>query len=386
MNKKLINLENCYSKAEVIAGDLKDMIGRRKLAGKLPPESVLAQKYDVNIKTANKAISRLIDMGCVYRMRGIGTFVRDDTKKQPESEYSKNTIALFMPSHGHIYEDFYNKVIKRLKEERIYPLLMNSDDNLSLPESRFLIDQVARFNCKRLLIAFLDDEVFDFDYLQTKRELFSQIIYVNCKRNRHPNEEALNIAVDHFNGVYQAVCHLQKQGCNNILFVSHEDKTYPGKSKVLEDEFYNGYCAALRDFGNEEKAMTFGESNDNPSNMRKLEEIFSGKNRPDGVFCTQDCRAIDCIKVFSDLGLRVPEDIIITGYYNTPWSEISHPKLTSVSIEEDKIANALFENVKDRKRLKGELMVTPRLVVRESTARGFRLWMFGGNGLGRYKR
>lgn len=358
-------LESAYDKAGLIAESLKKDIRSKKLCGKLPSELDLAKRYKVNIKTANKALSKLIDTGFVYRRRGIGTFVHDEASKIEES-FSEQTIALFMPSQGHLFEDLYQYLTKALKENHIYPILMNHTGQTTVDESHGLIDQAVRFKCRMLLVAHQLASQFDFEYLRTKQDLFERIFIINC-HTKVP-VKALKISSDTFNGVYQAVSHLISGGRRKILFVNHEDGRSPGSSKAYKDEdYYGGYCAALRDHGLEGREMDFGEGRDDNENIRKLEEILKRKDRPDGIFCVQDNRATRCVKAAFNLGLRIPEDLAIVGYYNTPWSRFSLPTLSSVSIGEKKISEILCEKIASAEFQPGEMLVKPQLIIRESS-------------------
>ncbi len=71
-------MENGLNRNELIYVQLADLIRNEIIHGeieKVPGIRELATRFSVNFKTANKAVSQLINEGYLYRVRGKGTFV-----------------------------------------------------------------------------------------------------------------------------------------------------------------------------------------------------------------------------------------------------------------------------------------------------------------------
>ncbi len=47
----------------------------------------------------------------------------------------------------------------------------------------------------------------------------------------------------------------------------------------------------------------------------KTYELLQVK-KPDGIFCLYDYAAIPVVKAVADMGLRIPQDLMVTGYDN----------------------------------------------------------------------
>jgi len=58
--------------------------------------------------------------------------------------------------------------------------------------------------------------------------------------------------------------------------------------------------------------------------------FLSLKERPDAIFCINDPTAIEAIRIIKDKGLKIPEDISITGFSNDYVSSMIEPSLTTV--------------------------------------------------------
>jgi DNA-binding LacI/PurR family transcriptional regulator len=61
--------------------------------------------------------------------------------------------------------------------------------------------------------------------------------------------------------------------------------------------------------------------------------------------------------------IRVPEDMVLVGYFNTPWSEAWD--LTSVSPQAEEMAKETSRLVKDRERNE-KIWIQPKLIFRNS--------------------
>ncbi|HUK49370.1 MAG TPA: LacI family DNA-binding transcriptional regulator, partial [Terriglobales bacterium] len=69
--------------------------------------------------------------------------------------------------------------------------------------------------------------------------------------------------------------------------------------------------------------------------------------RPTAVIAVNDLTAVGVIKGLMKLGLRVPDDISVTGFDKTRLAEYSNPSITTVDIHRDMLgkiaADALHE-------------------------------------------
>jgi LacI family transcriptional regulator len=107
------------------------------------------------------------------------------------------------------------------------------------------------------------------------------------------------------------------------------------------------------------------------SAMRKLLQMSPV---PDGVFCYNDPVAIGAIKAISEAGLRIPQDIAVMGAGNVHYSDVLAVPLTTVdqgTVQIGRLAAELLMEqigVKRKPRLK-KVLITPKLVVRQSTQR-----------------
>ncbi|RJL24182.1 LacI family DNA-binding transcriptional regulator [Bailinhaonella thermotolerans] len=90
------------------------------------------------------------------------------------------------------------------------------------------------------------------------------------------------------------------------------------------------------------------------------------------ICCGSDIMAIGAIRAARQLGLRVPEDVSIVGFDDSPLTPYLDPPLTTIRqpVREMSLAavNTLLEEISGAKGPRTELLYRPELVMRNSTA------------------
>ncbi|MBR5370694.1 MAG: GGDEF domain-containing protein [Oscillospiraceae bacterium] len=78
--------------------------------------------------------------------------------------------------------------------------------------------------------------------------------------------------------------------------------------------------------------------------MRAVDALLrSGKPLPDAIIAANDAMALEAVSVLTDNGIRVPEDVIVTGFDWTYFAQHHNPSLTSVSRPLDAAGRAACE-------------------------------------------
>lgn len=98
-------------------------------------------------------------------------------------------------------------------------------------------------------------------------------------------------------------------------------------------------------------------ADDNGSNSRKdttssshpLDAIFFGFSRPrprfDALMCANDCIAAGALAELAAQGIRVPQDVAVTGFDDSPDASASHPTITTVHQPIERFGEELAELV-----------------------------------------
>lgn len=154
----------------------------------------------------------------------------------------------------------------------------------------------------------------------------NQIKTVFLDRDLH-GADISSVVFDSYKSSYDLTKYLIHLGHKRIYFIEGEEYTYDNMERR------RGYETALRETGaevNEDyffKGM-FEESyayNDVISRFR-----LGNFPIPDAIVAANDYSAIGCIKAFSRLGYRVPEDISVVGFDDIDVARYFNPSLTTV--------------------------------------------------------
>lgn len=134
-----------------------------------------------------------------------------------------------------------------------------------------------------------------------------------------------------------------------------------------------GYKKALSNFDIEYDADLIVEGDFNYwSGLSAAETFTRMANIPTAVFCMNDQMAIAAIKGFTDKGLKVPDDMSVTGFDDMNVSRYCTPTLTTVAQPAEKIgeksAELLFELLSGVKPKVTEHILPYEFVIRESTS------------------
>jgi LacI family transcriptional regulator len=110
------------------------------------------------------------------------------------------------------------------------------------------------------------------------------------------------------------------------------------------------------------------------SGYSAMKKLLQADPVPDGVFCYNDPVAIGAIKAISEAGLKIPDDIAVVGAGNVHYSDVLAVPLTTVDQGTVQIgrqaAQLLMEQIGAKRRPRTrKILITPKLVVRQSTAR-----------------
>ena len=133
------------------------------------------------------------------------------------------------------------------------------------------------------------------------------------------------VVINDFQSAFNVVKHLIQSGYTRIAHFAG-----PRYLKLAQERM-RGYREALKDAGikiDMDYILHGGmEEHDGELGVRTL---FKLGQPPDAIFAINDPVAIGAYKEIVSMGLKIPEDVGITGFSNNPVTEIIQPSLTTV--------------------------------------------------------
>jgi LacI family transcriptional regulator len=180
---------------------------------------------------------------------------------------------------------------------------------------------------------------------------------------RHPS-----IGFDNRAATYEMTRHLVRLGHRRFGLLSAETG---GNDRATERGA--GMRAALRDAGLafDETSARYGPINLS-SAADMMQDLLRNVPRPTAVICTNDIFAVGALQACRAAGVRVPEDISITGVDNTDLGATQWPALTSIRTPIEEIGRAAGQQIVarlDGRPFERQQRFPFELVLRGTTAR-----------------
>ena len=113
------------------------------------------------------------------------------------------------------------------------------------------------------------------------------------------------------------------------------------KGNVFSEERKQIFRKVIEEHGiafDEERMCSYGDYWAIPA-RKATEEILAGGDIPDAIICANDFMAINACDVLKKHGLRVPEDVIVTGFDGYDEAFLNHPGMTTVNCELKELAD-----------------------------------------------
>ena len=311
--------------------------------------------------------------------------VRPDTRKKIEEAIrvlnyrpsmiaralrTKNTNTLLLvtdeiltvPSNEVIYS------IQREAEKRGYAILIMTQDNIR----RITHAQTSSLAMSAATVdGIIYTWVTDKQLIREHANLMSSTPKVSVSRAAFiPGVP--NASRDEEDAIYQATKHLIGLGHDRIAMISN----------VEDDELFNnrryGFLRAMSEAG---KRVYDDLRINNTLKYRNvyigyegMREIMDRSVRPTAIVTDNDFIAIGCCQYCHEHGIRIPEDLAVTGSLNTPPAEIAYPPVTTTSFPSPQIAEWVLETLMTMIRSGGSTEGIPEntcfpseLIVRRST-------------------
>ena len=186
-----------------------------------------------------------------------------------------------------------------------------------------------------------------------------------------PPENIINIHINYRRGIERVVDYLHSLGHTRFAFLGHHSRLAP----IGERE--KTFVAAVSKFAPASQWRVVTNQDGLEGGRKAAREMLASGLRPTALVCVNDLMAMGALRELRERGLRVPQDISVTGFDNIELSEFCYPSLTTVDISRERIGHYVFDHlVPEAARSKAngrEILIDPEFIVRESTGTAPRL-------------
>jgi DNA-binding LacI/PurR family transcriptional regulator len=335
--------------------------GQLKPGERLPSVRSLSTHLKVNIQTVRTAYRRLEEEGLVVTRHGFGTIVQAVDFSHFETApkvFRTHTIGIILPT---MVNPFYHAFIEGVEKiaaadgSLLFLCCNNDDPGLALQFFRQLlaqkVDGVMLISC---LIPGFTPEVTS---LPGKLPVLIADV---------PDSPGVSVLMDLENAGYLGTRHLIEHGHRRIGLIT------------LRQDFRNiapinkGYRRAMQEYelSIEEELESRVGAFDFQAGVTGVRRLLGLNRPPSAIFCVADLLALGAIREIKARGLRVPEDVAVTGFNDIPAASISDPPLTTIAapahemgIESMMRLQAMIAGTSPKER---EFVLPTSLVVRSS--------------------
>jgi DNA-binding LacI/PurR family transcriptional regulator len=258
------------------------------------------------------------------------------------------------------HNPFFTDVIDGISvaaREAEYRALFNTGD-LSVPGEALAIETLLQLRVDGLILAgtVVSDETIE--------RVASDVPLVLASR-RSPTDLADSVVTDDVAGASIAIDHLVELGHRRIAHITGGDGAGAADRR-------RGFEEAMAKHSLGDGAIIVAGDYTEAGGIVGMTEILDLNPRPTAVFAANDQAAIGALRVLSEAGLRVPEDMSLIGYDDTYLASFEHISLTSVHQEPEQMGREavrlLLERTDGERTDSRHVILMPRLTVRESTA------------------
>jgi LacI family transcriptional regulator len=330
--------------------------GRFGQGEKLPSIRELSKNLGLNHLTVRQAVNNLVTRGLLTSNRGRGTFVRmmDNRVRRvalvvPDLEVPlsasiargvgtvarENNMELTIIG-SHSDAEIESENLRRLANEKEHGFILFS--MMGVKPAAEVLQMIMRGQPVVLIDRFFEDIPW------------WQVI----SDNRH--------------GGYMLTRHLLDKGSRRIVFASHVQVT-------ASRHRYEGYATAMREQKLEPRFIELDYYEDSGTGFCRATRELIENDRPDAIFYINDRRAIYGTREIKAAGLKVPDDIAVAGFDDTPMAALTDPPLTTVRQDAETIGRSAAELLLQQLTLSPEKrqaepknkVVPVELILREST-------------------
>ena len=145
-----------------------------------------------------------------------------------------------------------------------------------------------------------------------------------------------NIRVNYKRGIERVVEYLSALGHREFAFVGHHAALGPINERL------RATTDALRRISPDAELRDASGDDSLEGGRRAARILLSSGYAPTAIVCANDIMAAGVLRELRESGLRVPEDVSVTGFDNIGLSEFCYPPLTTVHIPRERIGRILF--------------------------------------------
>jgi LacI family transcriptional regulator len=276
-----------------------------------------------------------------------------------------NIVAVMVPT---IHRSFFASVVRGIET-----VMNKSGYNVMICQSNDEVEGEKQ-NIDALLRAQVEGLIVSLSRSARDMSHFDKIIQRGLPLvlfDRMLGDPSLNaVVLDDYKGAYLSTEHLIAQGCVRIAHF-----TGPDHLNIYQNR-RQGYQDALRAHGlPPNEGLIYAGSLSLESGWEGVKYLMALPQPPDAIFSASDYAAVGAMQALKARGIRIPDEVALTGFGNELFTSFTEPTLTTVDQHSEQMGQSaarLFLDMlvnKDQPLSPVKLVLQPGLIVRDSSSR-----------------
>ena len=313
-------------KYQIVADTLRAGIQSGKYQKTLPAEQALCAQFQVSRQTVRQALSLLEAEGLIDRRQGSGSHLRRQREPAAPSRRAIAVVTTYISDY--IFPSILREIEAVCAENNSAPLLFATQNQFA-SERRILQTLLETERLDGVLVEGTKTGLPNPNIRLYQKLMERGIPLVFIHGNYAELPDTLHVLDDNAAGGLMLVEHLYRRGHRRIAGIFKYDDLQ-GRQR------FAGYLDGLQEFDlppEDGNILWYGTDNRD----RFLTKGFSD-SRMDAILST--CSAIVCyndeiaarvVSYLTRKGLSLPGDIAVVSFDDSPYSEMSTPRITSLS-------------------------------------------------------
>jgi len=178
-----------------------------------------------------------------------------------------------------------------------------------------------------------------------------------------PRPNITNIRVNYRRGIEKVIDYLHSLGHRRLGFVGHHARLAPinERMRAVLDAVTRNPALEVR---------TAADADTLEGGRQATRALLASGYSPTAIICVNDITAVGALRELRERGIRVPQDVSVTGFDNVKLSEFCYPALTTVHIPRERIGHIIADALIPQPgatAAEHEIVIDPEFMVREST-------------------
>lgn len=245
------------------------------------------------------------------------------------------SVGILVPD---ISNYFFSSVVQQMEailfEQGYSTIICNTGRNLD-KELAYLNMLESKMVDGLIVISGADE--FGFNYSNAE----NGIPYVCIDRQPKDKKDTIFISSNHYQGAFEATEALIHAGAKSPVIFMHSRQSSSAKERL------KGFQDALKknNIQMDPELSIFTMDLQKPDYQKNIATFVQKAKKIDGIFAINDHIAIELLNFLPTIGKKIPDDIKLIGFDDTPQGNYTVPKLSSVKQNIPEIAQITVDNL-----------------------------------------